>query len=450
LNKKNFHTKGKENIKFIKENTKNLSQEQKDEFIKKYNEDNEKKKKEKEQLGKEKNKNLKLIEKEKLNKILKSLEKELLELKNKYDIELKEIENIHYTNLKLEFDKIDKKNIDNKKLMNEIMDKLNNEFISKNIYLGHEYNRNYSSLITDYNNNIDIKYNEITNKKLNNDKLINELKNKIIISKNELKKLKKDNFRNINKEYEKDKINLDINENKIYKKTLKRLIKKINDKIELLNYETLDNPLLTSYQNNNIIKNIANLLLKIKNMNLSDSLNNYLNSLNNINEYLLLNSKDTIKKTVSICLRYISIINIKNNNSLNIIKVLNNKIKKIKKIEESKTNDYKIKYNIIINELNVNTNEMNKLMFEKNKIEKEIMGLFKDKNNENIKVDNMSKKMLTILNKMNYVVIDPGMNSLLTMLSKDGKNYMSYSKCCYLNKTKRKEILKIIEKIILE
>ena len=75
------------------------------------------------------------------------------------------------------------------------------------------------------------------------------------------------------------------------------------------------------------------------------------------------------------------------------------------------------------------------------------MGLFKDKNNENIKVDNMSKKMLTILNKMNYVVIDPGMNSLLTMLSKDKKKYMSYSKCCYLNKTKRKEILKKIERI---
>jgi len=43
----------------------------------------------------------------------------------------------------------------------------------------------------------------------------------------------------------------------------------------------------------------------------------------------------------------------------------------------------------------------------------------------------MSKKALTILDKMNWVVIDPGINSILTMMSKDGKTKMTYSKSEY-------------------
>ena len=73
--------------------------------------------------------------------------------------------------------------------------------------------------------------------------------------------------------------------------------------------------------------------------------------------------------------------------------------------------------------------------------------IFKVKCNEIIKVDNMSKKTLELLDKMNWVVIDPGVNSLLTMMSKDKKTKFTYSKCEYLNRIKRKEILKKMEKI---
>jgi len=59
----------------------------------------------------------------------------------------------------------------------------------------------------------------------------------------------------------------------------------------------------------------------------------------------------------------------------------------------------------------------------------------------------MSKKTLSLLDKMNWVVIDPGINSLLTMMSKDENTNMSYTKCHNLNKIKRKEILKKIKKI---
>ena len=54
--------------------------------------------------------------------------------------------------------------------------------------------------------------------------------------------------------------------------------------------------------------------------------------------------------------------------------------------------------------------------------------------------NNLNNKIEEIINKTNWVVIDPGMNSLFTMLSKDGKTNFSYSKEHYLNRTNRKRI----------
>ena len=59
----------------------------------------------------------------------------------------------------------------------------------------------------------------------------------------------------------------------------------------------------------------------------------------------------------------------------------------------------------------------------------------------------MSKKFLEILKKLNYALIDPGMGSIFTIMSKDGKKTMSYTKEKYLNRTNRKKIIKKIEKI---
>jgi hypothetical protein len=49
--------------------------------------------------------------------------------------------------------------------------------------------------------------------------------------------------------------------------------------------------------------------------------------------------------------------------------------------------------------------------------------------------------------KVLKVVIDSGMNSILTMMSKDGKKTLSYTKEKYLNRTNRKKMIKKIEKI---
>jgi len=77
------------------------------------------------------------------------------------------------------------------------------------------------------------------------------------------------------------------------------------------------------------------------------------------------------------------------------------------------------------------------------------MKLFKTKSNNYMEIDSMSKKSLEILNKMNWVVIDSGINSLLTMLSKDGKINFSYTKEHHMNRTNRKKMTKKIEKIKL-
>ena len=64
----------------------------------------------------------------------------------------------------------------------------------------------------------------------------------------------------------------------------------------------------------------------------------------------------------------------------------------------------------------------------KNKNENNLMNLLKTKSNEYMQIDSMSKKQLEIINKTNWIVIDPGMNSLLTMLSKDGKKNIHIQK----------------------
>ena len=76
-----------------------------------------------------------------------------------------------------------------------------------------------------------------------------------------------------------------------------------------------------------------------------------------------------------------------------------------------------------------------------------MMNLFKTNSNEYMQIDQMSLKLLETLNKLNWVVIDPGMNSLLTMLSKDGKKSYTYSKEQHLNRSNRKKITKKIERI---
>ncbi len=447
--KNNFHSKGKEAIKHIKENTKGMTEKQREEYIKKYEEDKEKNKNEKLKLNKEKNKIKKQNEKDNYNKILENNKEELVKLKKEYEDSLLEIEKEHYKNLKLEFDKIDKTDIKNKKIMDELLNKYNDIFLSNNVYLKHKYDRNYQTIIDDYNNNIDVKYNEIKNKEVKINNLIKNQKEKITVLKNELKKIKKDKYRDINKEYKKETlmVNSLINSRKNDKKNLKRLINKIKIKTELLNYQTTHYIALTLDHTFKIIDVIVNLITRIKEMEISKPLNDYLDEFGDIQIYFKVIPYKELKYIINECLKYISVgVLNKDLNLDNTIELFKSRIIKIEKIEKQKDNEYMNKYNDIILKLKNSSSELNKLINNKRKIENEYIDIFK-KNNEIIKVDNMSKKTLSLLDKMNWVVIDPGINSLLTMMSKDGETNMSYTKCHNLNRTKRKEILGKIEKI---
>lgn len=449
--KNNFHSKGKEEIKLIKDNTKGLNEEQKKEYEKKRLEEKEQIKKENKKIYQEKIKKIKKDDKDKNDKILKTLENEIIKLNTKYQLDLKKIEEEHYNNLKLEFDMIDKKNVNGKKILNEIMEKLNIELVNKNVFLKHVYDRDYLTLLNDYDNIIDEKYKEIKKKDINNENNINEIKNKISKLRNELNVLKKEKFSSVNDQYKEEtqEINSNINKHKNNKIMLKRLIEKMNKKVDLLNYETKDDISLTKNHIELIVKSIIKILLRIKEMNICNSLNKYLNELGDINQYLLNSSNEIIKEIVTISLKYLSIdmsiMNLYSSN--NVLKLMNIMFEKVEKKESLKNDKWNIKHNEITKKLNEYSNELNKLMNKKNEIEKELWTLFLNKNKEIMKVDEMSKKVLSILDQMNWVVIDPGINSILTMMSKDGKTKMSYSKCEYLNITQRKKTQNKIEKI---
>ena len=322
-----------------------MKPEEKEKFILKHEQDKELEKNEKKKLNNEKIKIDKQNAKENHDKILKSLEPELTKLNNDYNDELLKIKNEHYENLELEFKDIDKTNIENKKIMNEITEKLNEILASKTIYLKHEYDRNYSSLVNDYNNLIDIKHENIKQRQIQNDNSIKEIKNKILTLKNDLKNMKKEKLNTINKEYKNKtkKINSNLNNNKKMKKMLNRLINKIKRKVELLKYETLNNKALTILHVFEIKENLSNMLLKISKIFNFDMFNNYINIINEgVEDYLISNEYETNKQFINTCLKYISIEKInKLNETEEQIKLATYRMVKIEKQKNMKKNTIK-------------------------------------------------------------------------------------------------------------
>ena len=341
------------------------------------------------------------------------------------------------------------------KKKHDIQNQFNDAFVSNNVYLKHEYDHNHMSIINDVNNSIDKKYEEIKNKELTNNNSIKELKKKIKCFKKDLKKLKKTHNKKIINKYE----NLKTNSNKQNIIIINRLIDQIKHQKELLKYEVVEkNKSITKNHIKSIINKLLKLMIKIKNMNIYHHFNDYLDNyvkLSNIvsDDYPTKITTNELTTIINISLKYLSIDMFNNKDiimtqrfklleyNFNNLKLNENK----KKLNEDE-NSYKKSYNSIISNLNECSKKLNKLMHIKQKIEYEMINIFKQQN-EILKVDNMSKKSLQILDKMNWVVIDPGMNSLLTMMSKDNKTKFSYSKSQHLNKTKRKQILKKIEKI---
>jgi len=450
--KNNFHTCGKIERDFIKKSTEELSEEQITKFLidntNKKNED----KKEKTKLLKEKNKNVKDKQKEhdkiKLNKIKSDIDK----LKIGFENNLNTLSTNHFDTLNNKLNKIDITNIENKEIMKNADDKLS----SDKAYLTHCFERDYNSLIYDFENNFESNFNILVCNDKENDKKINEIKNKIFIKKKELKMFNNNQFKLINENYKKEikQHNFILNNNnKNFNIKMKKLIDKIREKIKSLSYETKNKELTLNHIKDIKIK-LVDLVKKIYLVQKYQNLNDYLNKITNnkiesLQEIILKSSTKETKIIFNLCLKILilSLSLNKNENSLYpLYKVNMERIKCLKK-EKCKTDNYINKHKELKEELEKYSKELNKLMKIKKNNENKMMNLFKINSNEYMQIDNMSKNLLEILSKLNWVVIDPGMNSILTMLSKDGKKSYSYSKEKHLNRTNRKRIMKKIEKI---
>lgn len=457
--KDKFHSSGKKEKKFINNSIKNLTEDEMEKFLINNTENKKAKKKENDELLNEKRKKDKDNEKNENKKKLNNVKNDIDALNLKYDNDLNNLINEHYESLNNELNKIDKTKIENKEKMKLIVDKLKDKLESDKSFLFHCYKRNYDTCIDDYESCFNSNYNDAIKKSEENDKKILSVKKTIKLKKNELNKLKKEckyvsndeneiknikNLKNINKQ---------LNNVALLHKTIKRQLNKIKLNIEMLNYEINDK---TEYKKHidSIKLKLISLIEKIYASQNFDTLNNHVNlitnnNIGNLKNVILEKSILETKNFFDLCIKYTSCDMVNNNNKLSndkILKILTNGIIEIEK-EKNKTDDYKKKYKNLIDELENLTKELNKLIKEKNNNDNKLMNLYKTKSNDYMQIDYMSKKMLEVLNKMNWVVIDPGMNSILTMMSKDEKKTYSYTKQHHLNRTNRNKILKKIEKI---
>jgi len=396
--KNNFHLKGKNEIKHKKEIIKNLLDSEKEAFLEKYD------------IEKNEIKNNKKIESNEKFKKIKENEKKL------EDEKLKNVEE----ELKILIDKYnnDSENLKNILLNNENTLEYNTEKYKSSIaYLTHCFNRDKDTLINDYKNDIDEQYNKIIIEDDNINLKINELKILLKNKKNNLKKLKHKN---------KKKSKNIFNENE--RKKLVRIINKIRIKNNLLNYECNDKNLTLTH-----IKRIKETLKNLINTN--EIIKN--NFLLNYKEIDILKTetqeiKIIINEFISVFVEEI----IKEKYKKNKIEVINKDIKENCSM-----------YNTILNEIKVISNNLCIEIENKKKNYKKINDMFKNKNNEYMKIDTMSKKYLKILENLNWCVIDPGINSLFNILSKDGEKKYNYSKKFHNNRISFYKINKKIIKI---
>ena len=359
--------------------------------------------------------------------------------------------NKYYKSLNDELNEIDKTKIENKDNMNIILNRLKDKLSSDKAFITHCYERNYNSLINDQENNFKLNYDKLVELDKENDKNIIEIKKNIKIKKNELKIIKKQNkIKNI--------ITIKISNNNILNKKekrlkVKRLMEKIRINIEQLKYQIKDKKLYTTKITEiklNLIRQTTELFSICKSLSLYNYLNEICNNdIHKLEEIILMKTILEIISMYDICLKYLSIEMSTNNNEymkkllLKITTDGNNDLNR----ELNKTKEYRKKHKLLLDELTSYSNKLNKLLKIKNNNENKLIKLFKTKTNECMQIDTMNNKSLEILKELNWVVIDPGMNSLLTMLSKDGKTSYTYSKQHNINRTNRNKMMKKIEKI---
>jgi len=399
-NKNNFHCLGKTEIKAKKELFKNIPDSEKDFFNKEYN----LKKEENKIIKKEENKqNYKMkrdIEKELEKQKFKNVENELMLLNNKYNEDCEIIKKNIYLN--------DDNNFEDK----------TEKYKSSIAYLTHCFNRDKDTLIDDYKNNIDEHFKKIIICDEEINLKINELKVLLKNKKNNLKKVKTPKLKNYSD-----------NTTQKERNKLIRIINKIRIKNDLLKYECDDKNITITHikQIKDTLKNLINkneiiknkFLIKYKNINIPDIETSEINKI--INDFIILLVEEIQSD------KYIKIKNKINKDIIN---------------NSDKDN---LIYNKILDEIKILSIDLYIEIQNKKINDKKLKDMFKNKNNEYMKIDTMSNKYLKIVDKLNWCVIDPGINTIFSILSKDGKTRYNYSKKFHNN---RMSFYKINKKMI--
>ena len=434
-NKNNFHSSGKQAIKNIKELTKNLSEEEKQIFEIEYEKNKEELKNKKKELNRENIKKKKEIEKEKELEKLKYIEIELTKLNKDYDEECNNLKNDYLNGLK----KINNITLENSK---DETDK----YKSKLAYLTHCYQRDKETLINDYQNNIDEKYQKIVIEDDNIKKNIEKINKKLKFKKRILKKLKSKRFKEIKSNEEiikyikihQDNIqnNKKNNKTNIKRNKLINIINKVKKQRTLLNYECKE---LTNSHIKIIKKNILN---EIKNINNLDNLENLenLNNLDNLDNISIINLKELLDKILLILILDL------NTEKYGKLEFKKNSIDILNDIKNS-DEEYLKKYTNLYEEIKDISKELCKELLNKRINDKKFRELFKINKTEYMKIDSMSKKYLKILEKLNWTLCDPGSTSIFNILSKDGSKKYNYTKKMHNNRISLKKINKKIIKI---
>ena len=188
--KNKFHINGRLERQFIKDNEKNLTDDEKIIFINNHNKKKEDDKDKKVLLNKEKIKQQKNVDKELYKKKVDQVKNELDVLLINYENKLLNLKNEHDTILITLKNTLNNEDIDYNLKLTDLIKEQNEKYKSDLAFINHCHKRNYETIITDIDNKIIEQYNEITilNKQI--DKNIIEIKDKIINKKNELKELK--------------------------------------------------------------------------------------------------------------------------------------------------------------------------------------------------------------------------------------------------------------------
>jgi hypothetical protein len=404
--KANFHKCGNNERKLLKEiNNSDKTESEKADLLNEHNKAKKTKLEASKKVMKEKKALERKADKEKVDKINKETHIGAEKLKTEFDKSVDELTKKH------EEDIMKIKIESQKNLIDELMKNCDEDYKSDLAYLMHCYRRDLRTLKTDHNSNINDKFKNIEDKILANDKDISSVRYEI----KNLKQLKKnpDISGNVDGKYKPQTLNVTKKINKKVLNQILRIMNKITKSIDSMKHEPKDVNLTKKHMLQTKMT-IIKYFIKIKNLDKLIELKNFRNDLAKyeINDEQI-NKKIYIEK-MSYCTSPAKLTDTMMKLVMDMQKIKSHMKSKIKKSNNESCGTARLIDILYNEEMKVLNYMLNDLFIDKKQIEDEMFNLFKTNGGEFMKVDNMSKKYFEVLDKLNWTVIDPGMNSIFT------------------------------------